>query len=82
MSRKTRSIQWTGGILAVWLLISGCGLIRNTTTVGDTTTDSQTVELGSANEATVRIHMGAGELSVAGGANTLMDGTFRYNVAD
>ena len=71
-----------GGVaLAIWLLISSCGLL-NTTRVTDTRTESQTVELGSANEARVRIEMGAGQLSVANGAQALMEGTFRYNVAD
>ena len=74
--------RWLGGAaLAFWLLISSCGLF-NTTRVGETRTDTQTVELGSAKEARVRIEMGAGQLSVANGAQALMEGTFRYNVAD
>jgi hypothetical protein len=67
--------------LAFWLLISSCVLF-NTTRVGDTRTDTQTVELGSASEARVRIEMGAGQLTVTNGAEALMQATFRYNVAD
>jgi hypothetical protein len=67
--------------LVFWLLFSSCGLF-NTTRVGDTRTDTQNVELGSANEAKVRIEMGAGQLTVTGGAQALMEGTFRYNVTD
>jgi hypothetical protein len=75
------SIRWIGGILALWLLISSCGPL-STTAAGDTRTDTQAVELGSANAVKVQILMGAGELSVAGDAASLMDATFRYNVAD
>jgi hypothetical protein len=81
MNKKSRMTRWAGGILALWLLISSCGLIPNTTSVGETRTETQTVELGSADEVQVRIQMGAGELSVTGGAGNLMDATFRYNVA-
>lgn len=80
-SNKRKSIRRIVGILALWLVISSCGTIRTTTRVGETQTDTQTVELGSADEVSVRIQMGAGELTVAGGASNLMDGTFRYNVA-
>jgi hypothetical protein len=75
------SIRWAGGVLAIWLLISSCGLIR-TTRVGETQTEAQTVELGSAEEARIRIELAVGELSISGGAAELMDGTFRYNVED
>lgn len=74
--------RWLGGVaLAIWLLISSCGLL-NTTRVTDTRTESQTIELGSAKEARVRIEMGAGQLTITNGAQALMEGTFRYNVAD
>jgi hypothetical protein len=82
MNKRSRSIRWAGGILAVWLLISSCGIIPTTTRVGETQTDTQTVELGSASQVDVHIMLGAGELSVAGDAENLMDGNFRYNIAD
>lgn len=82
MNDRMRSIFWPFGMLVIWVLISSCGLIPNTTAVGDTRTETQTVELGSASEVRVRIRMNAGELTVAGDANNLMDGTFRYNVVD
>lgn len=66
----------------MWLLVSSCGLPNNTTSVGKTRTETQAVELGSAKEARVQIEMGAGQLSVAGNAASLMDANFRYNVAD
>jgi hypothetical protein len=82
MNKKSRSTRWAGGILALWLLISSCGIIPTTTRVGETQTDTQTVELGSASQVDVHIMLGAGELSVAGDAENLMDATFRYNISD
>jgi hypothetical protein len=82
MNNRTKSFRFAGAALALWLLVSSCGLLNlNTTRVGETRTDTQTVELGSANEVRVQIQMGAGELAVAGDADSLMDATFRYNVA-
>lgn len=81
MNQKRRLIGWASGILALWLLVSSCGLI-NTTRVGATRTDAQAVELGSADQARIQIKMEAGKLTVKGGAEALMQATFRYNVAD
>jgi hypothetical protein len=61
--------------------VIGCSLL-NTTPVGDVRSDTQSVDLGSASAATVQIKFSAGKLKVEGGANSLMDATFRYNVAD
>jgi hypothetical protein len=81
MNTKRKFSRWSGGIIAVWLLITSCGIF-NFTAVGETVTEAQTVELGSANEVEVQVQMGAGQLSIAGGSEDLMDATFRYNVAD
>lgn len=81
MMKKNNTLRWTAGILVLWLLISGCGLL-NTTTVGDDRNETQTVELGAAEAAKVQIDMGVGELSVAGEAGSLMEADFRYNVAE
>ena len=40
------------------------------------------VEAGGVAEADASIEMGSGELSVSGGAETLLDGTFEYSVPD
>jgi N-terminal domain of toast_rack, DUF2154 len=82
MNKKKTILQCAGGILAVSLLISSCGLLNNTTSVDETRTETQAVELGSAKEARVQIRMHTGHLSVAGNAASLMDANFRYNVAD
>jgi hypothetical protein len=64
-------------VLAVVLFLAGGCIARS----GRVRTESQMVELGGATSVRVRIEMGAGELSVDGNANTLMDAGFTYNVA-
>jgi len=65
--------------LALALLVAGCtDLVRT----GDTVTESQTVEAGAAEEALVQVTLGAGILTLSGGADALMDATFRYNVSE
>lgn len=81
MSTKTRTIRWVAGILVLCLMSLSCGLLT-TIKVGDTQTDIQSVELGSAQEVKIEIQMGAGELAIAGNAGSLMEGNFRFNVAD
>jgi hypothetical protein len=65
--------------LALWLVIASCSWL-NTASTGDTRTESQAIDLGTATEANVRIEMDAGKLEVEGGADELMQATFRYNV--
>jgi hypothetical protein len=66
---------------ALWLAMIACSLI-NTSTAGDLRTESQSVELGTASAAQVEIEFPAGELKVTSGASSLMQASFRYNVAD
>lgn len=80
MNGKLRITGWVGAILALCLMISGCGLLP-TTRVGETVTDTQTLELGAADAVRVQVNMAAGVLAIAGDADSLMDATFRYNVA-
>ncbi len=82
MNKKTSLLRCFGGVLALWLAISGCGFLRNTATVGEEKNETQTVELDGAEVATVRIDMSAGELTVAGEGHSLMDAVFRYNIED
>jgi len=73
-------------IVAATLLISlGCtvgNLKVDTVTVGELNKETQTVEVGDAEQVRVYIKMGTGELKVNRGADTLMRGNFTYNVAD
>lgn len=74
-------------IIAAVLLISlGCTVGNfssiDTVTVGELNKESQTVEVGDAQEVRVYIKMGTGELKVNRGADRLMRANFTYNVAD
>lgn len=55
-------------------------VFNNNEPVGETVTESKTVELGAAKSVQVQIKMGAGELKVEGGANELLNADFTYNV--
>lgn len=78
MNTHLRRIRWTGALLALCLLISGCRFLQ-TTEIGETRTETETVELGGADAASVRIEMPAGRLTVMGGADVLAQATFRTN---
>jgi hypothetical protein len=79
MNRYLNSMKWIGLMLALCSLAVGCRLLDRAP-VGDMKTETENVELGSADEAKVHIKMDVGELTVAGGADTLMQATFEYNV--
>jgi hypothetical protein len=61
------------------VVVSGCTFVRRT---GPVQTESQTVELEGAESVTVDLRMGAGELTVSGGGDALMEAHFTYNVAE
>jgi hypothetical protein len=70
------------GLLAAVLLVivaSGCAW---TTQAGPLQTESRTIELGGAEAVAVDLKMGAGELTLSGGAAALAEADFTYNVAD
>jgi hypothetical protein len=74
MSRKMMSLS---ALLITLLLVTGCiGRLQ----VGPTQTDSETVELGTAESARVDINMGLGKVNVDNGASELMEADFTYNV--
>jgi len=55
-------------------------VFSNNEPVGETRTESKTVQLGGAKSVRVDLKMGAGELKVAGGASDLLNADFTYNV--
>ena len=59
-------------------LLSGCSSAPK---VGALQTESQSVELGDAKSVNVNVNMGAGNLTVSGGAEKLLEADFTYNVA-
>lgn len=74
MNHYLSSMKWIGMTLALCLLVVGCAA------AGDMRTETESVELGSADDAKVHVKMDAGKLDIAGGAETLMQATFEYNV--
>jgi len=65
-------------VLFVALLLTGC---NSQVRVGVLQNESQSVELGNAESVRVEINMGAGDLTLTGGAEKLMEADFTYNVA-
>jgi N-terminal domain of toast_rack, DUF2154 len=66
-------------LIAVALFaLGGCTL--NAVPVGATRTDSQSVERGAAEAVRAALSIGAGKLTVSGGAAALMNADFTYNV--
>jgi len=75
------------GILVLLVAVTGCvpEVTRIDATrirVGELVTESESVELGGARSVRAEIFMGGGELSVAGGADELLEADFTYNVAE
>lgn len=58
----------------VFLVISGC------VKVGKMKHETRNIEAGDINLAEIELDMGAGELYVSSGSDTLMEGHFSYNV--
>jgi hypothetical protein len=81
MRRRTHTLRLVCAGFALWFAVIGCGLL-STTSVGDLRSETKSVDLGSATTARVQINFAAGNLNVEGGANSLMDATFQYNVDD
>ncbi|GAH86539.1 unnamed protein product, partial [marine sediment metagenome] len=64
-------------ILLLTFLVGGIGACI---AVGESTEETQTVELGEAESVELDLDIGAGTLKVQGGARELMEGYFVYNV--
>jgi hypothetical protein len=70
------------------LLLAALGLIVSicacnwTSQTGELRRESETIEPDGAEMATVNVKMGAGELTIGGGAAALAEADFTYNVAD
>src|SRR5690606_33152265 len=68
-------------VLLALLAGAGCRSV-GLSDVGATQTLEETVDLQGAEVVAVTIAMGAGELSLSGGAVSLMDASFTYNIED
>jgi hypothetical protein len=78
MTRNTRSAAGLLVLVAILFLATSC--VISALEIGPLQTDSETVEAGAAEEASVELTMGAGRLNIDGGANDLMEAQFTYNV--
>lgn len=82
---STRNSKWA--ILLAMSLLLLAGLACNVggsggAEIGDLQNKSETVEAGSADSVDVVIDMGAGELTINGGAAELLQADFAYNVEE
>ena len=66
-------------LVAATVLLSGCIGLGSP---GPTTHERRLVQLDAAEVTRVRLRMGAGELDVRGGAATLLEADFAYNVPE
>lgn len=71
---------WMVLVLLVALLATGC--VFGTIEVGPTQTETSSIEAGDVTAVDVEINMGVGQLRVDGGADTLLDAEFTYNIAE
>ena len=65
-------------VLVATLVLASCDTAAR---VGALQTESKSVELGDAKSVSVEINLGAGDLTLTGGAEKLMEAAFTYNVA-
>lgn len=66
--------------LKIGLIVLAIGTAAACEHVGTMNTETKSVPLGEAKSAQVRIDIGAGELTVQGGAKELMEGEFATNI--
>jgi hypothetical protein len=80
--RRVRSSAVVGLALVLvgTLLLAGCSSTAAAARVGELRTESRTIELGDARSVRVEINMGAGGLTLRGGAAGLLEADFVYNV--
>ncbi|UCG23178.1 MAG: DUF4097 family beta strand repeat protein [Chloroflexota bacterium] len=78
MNGNTRNLVGLLMLVAILFLATSCDI--NTLEIGPLQTDSETVEIGAAEEASVELSLGAGRLEIGGGAEDFMDAQFTYNV--
>jgi len=81
MNSNLRLMRLLSLVVAISLIILGCRIFQVNES-GETQTESQSVEAGSATSVKVDIEMDQGELNIHGGNGKLMEGTFQYNVTE
>jgi N-terminal domain of toast_rack, DUF2154 len=73
-----RAAELVAVALLAMLLAAACGASQ----AGELQTESEAVERGDAESVRTNLKMAAGELKVGGGADSLMEADFAYNVLD
>ena len=74
MTTPTKGISlWVA--LVASLIMAGCHIDSDHRS-GRSVTETRSAQLGNAKSVSVKVHMGAGELKLGGGASDLMDGDF------
>ncbi len=63
-------------LMVILLMFSGCATVE----VGELQTESRSVELEYADSVNILMDMSNGEMILSGGADTLLDAVFTYNV--
>lgn len=64
----------------IWAVVLITAGLVGCEVAGEMVEDSQTVELGRAKTAEVKLDIGVGELKIQGGARELMEAYFSYNI--
>jgi hypothetical protein len=77
--RKTMTVIAAAGLALALLTMSGCVMFERVDR--ETEDDREVVELDGAERLEADIRMGAGRLTVKGGAEEAMDARFRYDVS-
>ncbi|HEX6607148.1 MAG TPA: toast rack family protein [Chloroflexia bacterium] len=69
--------------MAAWITTTAVKVVGDipTVVVGPLQTETSSIQLDGAHAVDVNLKMGAGNLTLAGGATNLLDGTFTYDVA-
>jgi hypothetical protein len=77
-----KAIKYVGILAGVMLIVLLGACNWATTRAGKLRQESETIELGGAESVAVDIRMGAGELTIKGGTQALVEADFTYNVAE
>ena len=75
MNTTTRLL---GAALAIAALMASAGCVRVAIPVPESVSDTDRIEMDDAESLSATIEMGAGQLTVTGGTDALMDADFRF----
>jgi hypothetical protein len=79
-SYEAKKVQRMLVFSLIVILMAFLGACQANGTTGELQTDNETVQLGDARIVDTQITVGAGDLTITGGADNLLDATFTYNI--